>query len=123
PSVGLFGAFLAAISPFMNWYGDEIRMYTLFALLTLVNQYFFMCLFLKRDENGNTPRRYWIGYAVSMYFGMFSHYFFAFNMATQAIFYLLYREYFPKKAFRKFMLVLTGAVILFAPWAWYVISL
>jgi uncharacterized membrane protein len=31
--VGLFAALLLALSPFMNWYGSEIRMYTLFTLL------------------------------------------------------------------------------------------
>src|SRR5581483_4334119 len=29
-ATGLFAAFLLSISPFMNWYGNEIRMYTLF---------------------------------------------------------------------------------------------
>lgn len=122
-TVGLFAAFLMTISPFMNWYGDEIRMYTIFALLTLVNQYFFICLFTKRDEWGMVPRKYWIGYAISFYLGMFSHYFFAFNLVTQAIFFFMYREHFPYRALRKFAGILAIGVVLFAPWAWYVVSL
>ncbi len=123
PTVGLFAAFLATISPFMNWYGDEIRMYTVFALLTLINQYFFVSIFTMKDAAGNTPARYWVGYAASLCFGMFSHYFFAFNIVTQAIFFMLYREHFPDRALRKFALILLVAAIIFAPWAGYVISL
>lgn len=122
-TVGLFAAFLMAISPFMNWYGDEIRMYTVFALLTLVNQYFFVCLFTKRDEWGIVPRKYWAGYALSMFFGMFSHYFFVFSIITQAVFFMLYRDRFPRRALRSFLAILAIAAVLFAPWAWYVITL
>lgn len=121
-SIGLFAAFLVTISPFLNWYGNEVRMYTIFTLVTVLNQYFFMCLFMRRDVPARTRQLYWMGYAITMYVGMFTHYFFVFNIATQALFFVLYREHFPKRAFRKFLVIMVIAAIIFAPWAWYVIS-
>jgi mannosyltransferase len=60
----LFAALLFAVSPFMNWYGSEIRMYTLFTFLAIANQYFFMRLLLRKESD-----HVWIGYAVTALFG------------------------------------------------------
>ena len=66
----LFATVLFSISPFMNWYGNEIRMYSLFTFIVLLNQYFFVKI-LK-----NTSHRAWVGFAISAIFGMYTHYFF-----------------------------------------------
>jgi uncharacterized membrane protein len=121
-TVGLFGALLLSISPFMNWYGNEIRMYTLLTLVTLINQYFFVKI-LRKGKLIYGSREYqgaWIGYGVTAVVGVFVHYFFFFNLFSQAVFYFMRRSYFPEKALRNFMLS-AGLVMLFiVPWVSYV---
>ncbi len=124
-TVGLFGAVLVAISPFLNWYGNEIRMYSLFALLTILNQYFFSSLFVRNTQREGEEREsgYWIGYALTLILGMFAHYFFLLNIVTQAIFFVFYRNIFPKNAMRNFIIILLVAGAIFAPWLALVIKL
>lgn len=116
--VGMFGAFLVAISPFLNWYGNEARMYSMMAFFTVLNQYFFLHLF-----KGTPANKYWVGYALTAAAGVYTHYFFGLVLVAQAIFYLTNRGLFEKAALKKF--VLTAAVIglLFLPWGLFVYSL
>lgn len=124
--VGLMAAGLLAVSPFMNWYGSEIRMYTLFLLLTILNQYFFIRLWKSGDTASNlgaqTGRDLWIWYGLTAVLGIYTHYFFFLNLASQAIFYVLHRRLFAENAVRRF----AGAAILVlaacAPWIWYVMQ-
>src|SRR4051812_20738531 len=46
--VALFATALFALSPFMQWYGSEVRMYTLFTFLAIANHFFFLRLFRER---------------------------------------------------------------------------
>ncbi|MGH7141830.1 MAG: glycosyltransferase family 39 protein [Minisyncoccia bacterium] len=115
--VGLAAALLMAVSPFMNWYGNEVRMYTLFLLLTILNQYFFIRIW-KRPSND-----VWVGYAVTALCGVFTHYFFFLNLASQAIFYFAHRAHFARGSFRRFATILALVLITFGPWAWYVLAL
>ncbi|HEY0908469.1 MAG TPA: glycosyltransferase [Candidatus Paceibacterota bacterium] len=115
-NVGLSGAVLLAISPFMNWFGNEIRMYSMLVFFVLANQYFFISLFKSQE------RRLWIGYALTALAGVYTHYFFAFFLASQSIFYLARRDAFPAGALKKFSMVAIGLIIAFAPWVAYVIS-
>lgn len=115
--VGLFAAALLTLSPFINWYGNEIRMYSLFLLLTIFNQYFYA--FLMRQQT----RYLWLGYTLTAIAGMYAHYFFVFNLIGQAIFFFLRRRAFGPHAFRSF--VISAAVVAAAilPWVWYVLHL
>jgi mannosyltransferase len=123
-SIGLFAALLAAISPFLNWYGNEIRMYSLFALLTVLNQYFFMSIFLKaREADDDVSGKIWLGYIATLVLGLFTHYFFILNAVTQAVFFLLYRRVFPRAALRKFLLTILFCAIVFTPWIYFVTTL
>lgn len=114
--VGLIAAFLFSISPFMNWYATEIRMYTLFAFLTIVNQYLYIRLF--RDPEPSDA--IWTLYGVTAVFGLFTHYFFALNLLAQTLFYFIRRDLFPAHSFRRFLIAAAFVVALFAPWAAYV---
>lgn len=116
-SVGLFAATLFALSPFMNWYGSEVRMYTLFAFLATLNQYFFIRILKLRDN------RAWWGFAITAVLGVFTHYFFLLLLAAQGLFFLWNRERFPEHALRH-MLTIAGVVTaLFTPWVLYMLSL
>jgi len=117
-NAGLFATFLFSISPFMNWYGNEIRMYTLFTFFVILNQYFFVKIF-KGEANDHV----WAGYALSALFGVFSHYFFFLNLAGQAVFYFVRRGVFPAGSFKRFVGTMVLVVAAFIPWAWYVFHL
>lgn len=109
-SIGLITATVFTISPFMNWYGNEIRMYSLFVFLSLLNQYFFIKLF-----RGGTDRS-WIGFGVTALLGIYTHYFFFFILFANAIFYFLNRDLFPENALRRFVRTAILLFILFTPW-------
>jgi mannosyltransferase len=115
--VGVLASILFCISPFMNWYGNEARMYSLFVLVTILNQYFFIRLW--REKNSAA----WWGYTITGLLGVYTHYFFALPLLTQAVFYFFNRDIFEKKALKKFIrtaIILTIAIL---PWVLYVVHL
>jgi mannosyltransferase len=122
--IGLYAALLFALSPFMNWYGNEIRMYTLFTLLTILNQYFFVRIWKSGDTSSPDEERrqghVWAGYILTAVFGIFSHYFFFLNLLAQTIFYFVRRKTFPVGSLRKFLFSAGVVVAAFVPWVLYV---
>jgi mannosyltransferase len=110
----LFATFLFSISAFMNWYGNEIRMYSLFTLLAILNQYFFISLYKEPTENR------WVFYGLTALLGIYTHYFFWLILATQAIFFFMFRDLFPKGSVKRFIGVAIILVICFVPWITYV---
>lgn len=117
--VALFACLIFALSPFMNWYGNEIRMYTLFTLLIILNQYFY--LRIMKDERPSD--HLWAGYLLTAIVGVFTHYFFFLSLAAQALFYFLRRGLFPQGSLRRFIFCAAVVAAVFAPWAWYVLHL
>lgn len=114
-SVGLFAALLVAISPFLNWYGSEARMYSLLALLTVIHYY----VFLKIYREGKSW--HWVAFTVTAILGIYTHYFFAFVLLTEVVFYFIHRkEFASQKAFRKFLLAGAFVIASIAPWLYYV---
>lgn len=111
----LFATALFSFSPFMNWYANETRMYTMLAFMTALNQLFYMRI-LKR-------RKGWIGFTVTALIGAYTHYFFMFTLAAQGIFYLLNRDKFAKGTFKKLAVVAGLIVLELLPWIWYFTSL
>lgn len=126
--VALFAVVLFALSPFMNWYGNEIRMYTMFVFLTLANQYFFLRIFSDREREGSQSRWYatrdgvWAAYAVTAVAGCFTHYFFFVNLLAQGVFYVMRRDLFPEGSLRRFLLTALILVGTFLPWEGYVMG-
>lgn len=118
-TIGLFATFLFSISPFMNWYGNEIRMYTLFTLFVILNQYFFIRIFKDNEIN----EQVWVGYIVTAVGGVFSHYFFFLVLASQTAFYFMRRDLFAAGSLKRFAFAALIVVGAFAPWAWYVFHL
>jgi mannosyltransferase len=101
--------------PFMNWYANEARMYTMLALIAAANQYYFVRLMRRRTG--------WIGFTVTAMAGVYTHYFFIFTLAAEGIFFLVQRRQFAAKSLRKMiaLAVLLGAIL--APWLYYFVSL
>ncbi len=116
--IGLYAALLVAISPFMNWYASEARMYSMLAFFTVLHQYFFLKVYRE-----GTPR-HWLGYTLTAIAGIYTHYFFAFVLITEALFYLFRRTSFSsQKVFLKFTFAAAVVIGAIAPWLYYVYSL
>jgi uncharacterized membrane protein len=84
--VGLLAALLLAVSPFHVRFSQEVRMYSLLVLLTLVSVYFFLGI---RDE---PSRRHVTGFALSTAVLIYTHVFAVFVVAAEGI-YVAYRLY------------------------------
>ncbi|MBI3889415.1 glycosyltransferase family 39 protein [Candidatus Saccharibacteria bacterium] len=116
--VGLFAALLVTLSPFMDWYGSEARMYTMLALATVLHQLAFMKIY----KEGKPV--HWVWFTLTAIVGMYTHYFFAFVILTELFFFVFSQKQFAaKKAFRKFLIA--GAIVAaaIAPWIYYVVQL
>ncbi len=113
--VGVIASVFCAISPFLNWFASETRMYTLLFLITTLNQLFFIRIWNnKRDIQYNYN---WLLYMITTWIGVYTHFFFSFILFVQAIFYFTHIKFFPKKSFIK--LSLTAIVSLFMLGVWF----
>lgn len=116
-STAIFVTILVTVSPFLNWYGSEIRMYSMFVFVAVLNQYFFCRLISDKEESD-----YWWGYAISAVCGIFTHYFFVLNIASQVVFFLVSRNSFPKGSWKRFRRIWIALAILLALWGGFVLS-
>jgi mannosyltransferase len=107
---GMYAATLLAISPLMNWYGNEIRMYSLFVLLTILSQYLFL-----RIMKGATDEAWLLFFLVSV-FGIYTHYFYFLILLTNTVFFLFNQNLFPAKTFKKMLVVFGALFCMFLPW-------
>jgi mannosyltransferase len=114
--VALFAAFLISISPFLNWYANEARMYSLLTLIVILNQYCFLRIMRKNDALS------WQFYLITGIVGVYTHYFFFAYLLTHVIFFFLQRKQFPENAFKRFIGCAIATILAFAPWVYLVIS-
>lgn len=109
----LFALVVFSCSPFLQWYGNEARMYSMLVLVTLVSQYFFL------DVVTTGRRAAWIGYAASAVVGVYTHYFFAFVLAAQGIYVLLMWRQLPRTAIARMAGVAAVVGAAYLPWFLY----
>lgn len=116
--IGLFAALLLTLSPFMEWYGSEARMYSMLAFFTVAHQ----LAFLKLYREGKPV--HWVWYVLTAIAGMYTHYFFAFVLLSDVIFYLAFRKGFAvRRSLPKFTLAAIAVATAIVPWLWYVTQL
>ncbi len=111
----LFATVIFSFLPFMNWYGNEARMYTLLAFMATLSQIYFLRIIQRKKG--------WAGYGITAIIGAYTHYFFSFNLATQGIFYLINRKKFAAGSFKRFVVVALLVTAALAPWLIYFHSL
>jgi hypothetical protein len=90
-------------------------MYTLLLFVTALNQLFYLRI-LKTGKG-------WFWYGLTAIIGAYSHYFFMFNLAAEALYYLYNRKQFKPGSFKKFIAVAVAVVLSLLPWLMYVYSL
>ncbi len=96
--VALIAALLVAASPYNLWYSQEVRMYTMGALLGLASTYFFVRMLAKRTKDGRRKTedggmsflrpsssvfRDFIAYGIISALGLYTLYYFAFLLVFQ----------------------------------------
>jgi uncharacterized membrane protein len=116
--VGLFAALLVTLSPFMNWYGSEARMYTMLAFMATLHAY----LFLKLMRVGGWKN--WLVWTLVAIVGVYTHYFFIFVLIAEFVAMIVTRKQFVgQRPIRTMIIagVITAASLL--PWLLYVYSL
>ena len=113
----LFAVVLFSCSPFLQWFGNETRMYSLLVLVTLVSQYFFLTII-----GGGARTTTWLGYALTAVVGAYSHYFFAFVLVTQGLFLLALWRRVPRGTFLRLAAVALLVAAAFAPWLMEVVA-
>lgn len=92
--VALIAAFFVAISPYNLWYSQEVRMYTLGAALGLASVYFFVRIlqdsFAARASHPTSSKRDFVVYVIVSALGMYTLYYFAFLLAFENVFALVW---------------------------------
>jgi len=100
----LFATFLTAISPFLLIYDRELRMYSLFAFLSLLSTYFFV---RSLRENRNI---FWALYVVVNVLNVYTHYYAFLVLGVQWLFVAIrFRNY---KQVIKPLVVANGIIVL-----------
>jgi|688.fasta_scaffold01223_40 mannosyltransferase len=115
--IGLMTTIIFVISPFVNWYANESRMYSLLLLVALLNSIFFIDI-LKKNKRGS-----WVGFVITGILGIYTHYFYWLFLFSSALFYITNYKQFAKNLFPKFIISSVIFIIAIAPWIYYVISL
>ncbi len=112
--VGLITAFLAAVVPYLSTYGEETRMYTLVALLSLVACTSFVHTFVFRR------RRYLPVFIVSQTAALYTHNWALFLSLMAAVAFLVCVRHAPaeerRALWRDGLIALGSIAVLFAPW-------
>lgn len=67
PRASMLGALLIAFSPYLIWYSQEAKMYTLITFLTMLSLY----LYVKALTTGRGP--YWVAYVMATSFCLYTH--------------------------------------------------
>jgi mannosyltransferase len=114
--VGTYAALLVAVSPFLNWYGSEVRMYSMLAFLAVANQYLFFKIY---NSLKIKPHIWWL-YGLTAVAGVLTHYFFVFALAAQAAIFLIKRSNFNREAFRGLIMVAVVVIAALGAWLGYV---
>jgi len=103
---GLVAAALMAVSPFMLYYGQEARMYSLLGLLSIVATSLLFCWCA-------SPRgRYAAGYVTVAIAGLYTHFFFGFLLIAH-----LAWAYGTRRGWRTLLGLQALAAVAYAPWA------
>ena len=117
---GLISALLLSISPMHIWYSQEARMYSLFTFLSLLSFFFFYRAIKDNDKI------MWIGFTLSTFLCVYTHYFAFFVVLVQALFLLSVRimhiyernlsDNIDRTIFSGFIFSIIIVFLLFIPW-------
>ena len=107
--IALLAAAISATSPFLIWFSQEARAFSLVALLTLVNTYFFVKACHQRRVF------WWIGFSASLLLSLYLHFYAALLIPFELLFFLLfYRRY--GQQLLSYLVATIVPVLFYLPW-------
>ncbi|NJS40831.1 hypothetical protein HC766_00290 [Candidatus Gracilibacteria bacterium] len=115
--MAIFGSTLIAISPMLFWYANELRMYSLLLLITIMSH----ITFFKFKANTSNIGA-WFRYTFVALVGIYTHYFFNLVLLSQFIFALIYKNKFKAKGIARLIQSYFLLGIALSPWLFFVIS-
>ena len=119
PAVALVGLWLAAVNPYQIWYSQEVRMYTLGALLGLLGLWALL-RWWQSDANDRLPYGWLVVYAIVGAAGLYTLYYFLFVLvALNVIALLLWLPVWRQTSARQWALWLVAqfaVLLLWLPW-------
>jgi mannosyltransferase len=115
-TIGLYVATLLSLSPFANWFGNELRMYSMLIFFTLCSSYYFLKIYESKKSNFWL----WINYFIFSLLGIYTHYFFILFVFCQFIFFAFNAQSFAKGAKFNLLKVSVGLALFISPWIAYV---
>lgn len=107
--MGLISAFIAAVAQFHVRYSQEVRMYSMLALLGLLSMYF-----LYRAVTSDT-RASWVGYTLCTALTIYTHNYGIFIAASGVVFFIVYTITHHTK-WRNFLIAQCIIAIMYLPW-------
>jgi mannosyltransferase len=106
---GLFSALLLSIAPFHIYHSQELRMYSLVGLLSLLAVYYFVKA-LEQNKN-----HFWAFYIIFNLINFYTHHMTVFVLLAQACFFLTYYNRY-RNSTRKWLISHALILILLIPW-------
>lgn len=79
---GLIAATIAAFSPYLVWYSQEARMYSMMLFFGFMSVGY-LAMAIKTNRT-----RHWVAYTVFTFLGMFTHYFFVFLVLGEGLYFV-----------------------------------
>lgn len=114
--VGLYLATLFTVSPFMNWFGSELRMYSMMVFFTICSHIIFIKIFQSKKQKSLL----WSLYLLVSLLGIYSHYFFILFIICQCVFFVVNQANFAKSFKLNFLFLLITLGVGVSPWILYV---
>jgi mannosyltransferase len=115
--VAIFSSTLVAISPILFWYANELRMYSLLVLVTILSHF----TFRNFEQDVNKVKK-WMQYTFVSIIGIYTHYFYLLVLLSQFVYSIFYKDKFKAKGIARLIQSYILLAILLFPWVFFVIS-
>jgi mannosyltransferase len=109
--VALMATLLAAVNPFLVWYSQEARMYSLIAALSLGALYCFLRALHTEGWN------WWVAYVVITVASLYAHFYAAFLLPAELLYLVVY-SWRDRSVVWRGLLAWGVSLLFFSPWLW-----
>ncbi len=107
--VGLFSAFILSISPFHVYHSQELRMYSLIGLSSLLSVYYLIKALQERKSS------YWAAYIIFNIISLYAHHMTIFILFSEVFFFLIYHKRY-RDLTKKWLISHALILIFLIPW-------
>ena len=111
----LISSFLLAISPFHIYYSQEVKMYSMFILFSLLSLYFLTLAITETKESKNL---WWAGFVITNALSLYTHYYGIMLILVETMIFLFYLIFnvLAKEITNKWLISNVIIFVIFLPW-------